>query len=655
MKKIDAFLSLLSNYDYVSFDIFDTLIFRSFNHYTDVFDAVEKTYNDKNIGNSILHGFKKTRIRSEQKARSTNKGKEVTLDMIYSYLPYSSSTSSTIKEIEKEIEIKNCVSNQLMIDVLKKCKAQGKRIVIITDMYLPRSVINSILMKIGVEYDYLFISGEEGVTKRSGMLFQVVLSKLGINYSKMVHIGDDYNNDIVQPKRFGIDAFERIQNDYVNLPYSLSNYKKNISKNHLEELFIRGLQNYGSTPKVVLGYTMVGPMMWEFCEWIHKIKEEKQLEKLLFVAREGWFIMKCYNEMYPEDKDIVRYIRLNKNLLRLPSLKHGNKVEKFLRSIPKKRRLSWSDILNYLGVDNIEDFTSQLRKHFPESDFKYSISNKEFRESNNIRMVLEYALSLLEGKINDQYSMLLEYLKINGVVPYRVGLVNNSINGSGQSLIEEFIADNGEKCNIYGIQFVRSKKCIDLLSDRSVGWLNEHRKVSFDVTKFSNHCLYLEHLLFEPQGTALRFAKGVDGMVNAVCEEPRTEKHDFGVIADVQKYALLFIKEFKRNVTCPLDGIGFDRYLNMLLNPDKKEAMFLATLWDDDIEQDRQLLNLKAKFLPINCLLMKMPENTSWVEGWFAINNVPQIYRIIVRLRQLLRYNIGRLFCSIAIHLAWMY
>ena len=183
MKKIDTFLSLLSKYNYVSFDIFDTLIFRSFNHYTDVFDAVEKTYNDKNIGNSNLHGFKKTRIRSEQIARSTNKGKEVTLDMIYSYLPYSSYTSSTIKEIEKEIEIKNCVSNQLMIDVLKKCKAQGKRIVIITDMYLPRSVINSILMKIGVEYDYLFISGEEGVTKRSGMLFQVVLSKLEINHS----------------------------------------------------------------------------------------------------------------------------------------------------------------------------------------------------------------------------------------------------------------------------------------------------------------------------------------------------------------------------------------------------------------------------------------------------------------------------------------
>ena len=638
MKKIDAFLSLLSNYDYVSFDIFDTLIFRSFNHYTDVFDAVEKTYNDKNIDNFILNGFKKTRIRCEQLARSMNKGKEVTLDMIYSYMPYSGSTTSSIKEIEKEIEIKNCVSNQLMIDVLKKCKAQGKRIVIITDMYLPRSVINSILMKIGVEYDYLFISGEEGVTKRSGMLFQVVLSKLGINYSKMVHIGDDYNNDIVQPKRFGIDAFERIQNDYVNLPYSLSNQEKKISENHLEELFIRGLQNYGSTPKVVLGYTIVGPMMWEFCEWIHKIKEEKQLERILFVAREGWLIMKCYNEMYPEDKDIISYIRLNKNLLRLPSLKHGKKIEKFIRSIPGRSSLSWNDILSYLGVEDIEEFTLQLSKHFPERDFKSDISNKELREDKNVSMVLEYALTLQEGEINDQYNMLLEYLKKNGVVPYKVGLVNNSINGSGQSLIEDFIADNGEKCNIYGIQFVRSKKCIDLLSDRSVGWLNEHRKASFDVTKFSSNCLYLEHLLFEPQGTALRFAKGVDSMVNAVCEEPRTEKHDFKVIADVQKYALLFITEFKRNVTCPLDGIGFDRYLKMLLNPVKKEALFLASLWDDDIEQDRQLLNLKAKFKPINCLLKQMPENTSWIEGWFAINDVPQIYKYLVRLRQLVRY-----------------
>ena len=631
---IANFLLCSSYISFISFDVFDTLLFRTFPHYTDVFEMVEALYNASH--DEIIKGFKINRVKAESAARRIRGGKEVTLDMIYQQVPYNIEIRAILKDIEMQCEIDNCVPNEPMISFLNECRAMGKRIVITTDMYLPRNVFERILEKIDVKYDYLFISGEEGVTKRSGELFPVVLTKLGINASQIVHIGDDPNNDIAMPKKYGISSYERIQNKTVELPYSSKS--NDIYSSHINSFLRIGLQRHTKMPEVVLGYTIIGPMMWEFCEWIHKIKEEEQLERILFVAREGWLIMKCYNEMYPEDKDIISYIRLNKNLLRLPSLKHGKKIEKFIRSIPGRSSFSWNDILSYLGVKDIEEFTLQLSKHFPERDFKSYISNKELREDKNVSMVLEYALTLQEGEINDQYNMLLEYLKINDVVPYRVGLVNNSINGSGQSLIEDFIAENGEKCNIYGIQFVRSKKCIDLLSERSVGWLNEHRKVSFDVTKFSSNCLYLEHLLFEPQGTALRFVRGVDGMVNAVCEEPRTEKQDFKVIGDVQKYALLFITEFKRNVTCPLDGIGFDRYLKMLLNPVKKEALFLASLWDDDIEQDRQLLNLKAKFKPINCLLKQMPENTSWIEGWFAINDVPQIYKYLVRLRQLVRY-----------------
>lgn len=62
-----------------------------------------------------------------------------------------------------------------MIAVWKWCRRQGKKIVITTDMYLSRNVIQSILVKIGVDYDFLFISGEENVTKRTGKLFPMCL------------------------------------------------------------------------------------------------------------------------------------------------------------------------------------------------------------------------------------------------------------------------------------------------------------------------------------------------------------------------------------------------------------------------------------------------------------------------------------------------
>lgn len=80
-------------------------------------------------------------------------------------------------------------------------------------MYLSRNVIQSILVKIGVDYDFLFISGEENVTKRTGKLFSNVLKKLKIDSPQIVHIGDDSNNDIAMPKVYGIVSLERIMNE----------------------------------------------------------------------------------------------------------------------------------------------------------------------------------------------------------------------------------------------------------------------------------------------------------------------------------------------------------------------------------------------------------------------------------------------------------
>lgn len=67
-----------------------------------------------------------------------------------------------MRDIEEQCEIQNVVPNKVMVDILLWCKKQNKKIIIITDMYLPRFVFEKIMKKINVEYDYMFISGEEG-------------------------------------------------------------------------------------------------------------------------------------------------------------------------------------------------------------------------------------------------------------------------------------------------------------------------------------------------------------------------------------------------------------------------------------------------------------------------------------------------------------
>lgn len=254
---IEYLVNKLKPYQYISFDIFDTLMFRTVLHYTDVFDIVELRYNSLHQDSPIAN-FKKQRIFAEKKARQESKGKEVTLDSIYHNMPYVPQECSQLKEMECNIEIENCVPNSLMIEFLNLCKESGKCILITTDMYLPRNILEKILMKIGVSYDSLFISNEEGVTKRSGELFAVVLKKMGISGSELAHIGDDLNNDIAQPQKYGIAAFMRMQNELIHVPYAGSNDLKSITGNHLNVFLQRSLQKYTDTTEAIIGYSILG-------------------------------------------------------------------------------------------------------------------------------------------------------------------------------------------------------------------------------------------------------------------------------------------------------------------------------------------------------------------------------------------------------------
>ena len=242
--------SYLSNYceqlipfTYVSFDIFDTLMFRTVSDFRMIHQMVANLYEEQ-YGIS-LPLYPKQRMDAELKARNVLGRNEVNMDMIFEYLSdYSEEEKSRLRFLEEKCEIDNCVGNPLMIEVWKWCRDNGKKIVIITDMYLPRRVLNTILAKIGVDYDYLYISGEEGVTKRTSELFAVVLRKLNIKPTQLIHIGADLNNDINMPQIKGIASLLRLSNEANVLPYiKIKQCDISLGKDHLFSMLSRYCSN----------------------------------------------------------------------------------------------------------------------------------------------------------------------------------------------------------------------------------------------------------------------------------------------------------------------------------------------------------------------------------------------------------------------------
>lgn len=264
----------------VSFDIFDTLVLRSVKDPKDVFDIVENIYNSNEC--TSISRFKERRVEAEDLARKTTTKEEITLDDIYIQEPLSvfdSQIRLKLMTLEIEIEIKVCYANPQIKPLYSKAINEGRKVVITSDMYLPKAVIASILMNCGYSnYSSLFLSCEENMTKRTGSLFRKVISTLNVSPKQILHIGDNIISDYIMPLKLGIHARK---------VHRKSNAM--MKGNKYLNTFIKRYNTYSSDDYYKnFGYTAFGPLLYGYCLWLKKQFEEKDLHKVYFFSRDGY-------------------------------------------------------------------------------------------------------------------------------------------------------------------------------------------------------------------------------------------------------------------------------------------------------------------------------------------------------------------------------
>ena len=79
---------MITKYEYVSFDLYDTLIFRTVEVPQDVFRIIPILFNERNEEKINEREFYINRIYAERVARSNREKEDVNLDEIYRYLEY---------------------------------------------------------------------------------------------------------------------------------------------------------------------------------------------------------------------------------------------------------------------------------------------------------------------------------------------------------------------------------------------------------------------------------------------------------------------------------------------------------------------------------------------------------------------------------------
>lgn len=285
-------LKQLSDYDVISFDIFDTLILRNVTEPTDLFRLVG--------GKLGIENFETYRVNAEKEARENTKkrNQEINIYDIYQVLEkYIKIDKQKAIAVEFEVEKDFCISNPYLKPIYDKLLEQDKAIIITSDMYWTKEYLIKLLASCGYDgFKDIFVSCEYQENKGSSKLQEIAYQKVGKQY-KYIHIGDNYLSDIEGSKKINWSTY------YYPKCKDISNYDtinnsivSSINKAIIDNYFYS--KDYFYNPYFEYGFKYAGLLVCGFCEWLDDYAKKNGIDKFLFLARDMDIVHQVYKKFY---------------------------------------------------------------------------------------------------------------------------------------------------------------------------------------------------------------------------------------------------------------------------------------------------------------------------------------------------------------------
>ncbi len=369
----------LTAYDVISLDVFDTLVFRPFSNPTDLFYLVGEK----------LEYLDFERIRREmewrvrQKAKEQRGSYEVTLSEIYEELEERAGIPKE-KGMQLEImtELELCFGNPYMLEVFRHLKDRGKRIICTSDMYLPSSVIRQIVEKCGfTNISEYFISCEYGACKGDGTLYDIVKKKLGAGQT-YIHVGDNPGSDVKMAERQGFAAYFYQNVNIAGLPYraeDMSVITGSMYRGIVNAHIHNGLKEFSQ--EYELGFIYGGLFVLGYCQWIHEYVHSHEIDKLLFLSRDGDILNRVYTMLYPKESGEGRteYVYWSRLAAAKMSARYF-KYDYFRRFIDHTVNQNYT-LEQFFKSMEIEDMLPQMCGELPDFMERFLQSPKAFGKS----------------------------------------------------------------------------------------------------------------------------------------------------------------------------------------------------------------------------------------------------------------------------------
>ena len=305
---------LKSPYKLFTYDVFDTCLMRSCGKPSVVFYLMALELYGHGSDDVLIYDFVNARMGAEKKAvsdLSSPTKQDVTIHEIYTYFnPGIIERFDVEKLIDLELRIEDKVlrpiySTKKEIELLH---SQGKKIVFISDMYLPSAFIKDQLIKYGFwkEGDRLYVSNESGYTKAKGQLFDLVAEKENTAFKDWHHCGDNKHNDYKVPKSKGITA--KLMRNIEYSRYEAEWIKSaTLSDNPLQGVLMAGIARtirLCSKKSAItdLVADVVAPLFVPFIAGVLEDANKRGINRIYFLARDAYIFMqiaKAFSPNYP--------------------------------------------------------------------------------------------------------------------------------------------------------------------------------------------------------------------------------------------------------------------------------------------------------------------------------------------------------------------
>lgn len=296
----------------IGFDIFDTLLCRPL-----LDPEATKKIVAHRAGPDVGQRYLEYRAVAESQARE-QAGRDIGLSAIYTRLVslagFSPETGSMLMALEESVEKASLSARPGSVEVFNLALATGKKIALVSDMFLPRSVIEESLHACGFHgWDMFFLSGEVGLRKDSGKLYEHLFNHYEVHPQEFLMVGDNERSDVQIPLDMGcrilpvLKAVELARGTPRFNPLLERHEKTSVLADQislgliLRENFSAVYFSHYDPASLVqptpfnIGYCILGPLLTAFSQWLLDTAQRDGIERLYFLSREGQLLKRVYD------------------------------------------------------------------------------------------------------------------------------------------------------------------------------------------------------------------------------------------------------------------------------------------------------------------------------------------------------------------------